>query len=317
MIPNGAERTAIDRGPRSHHDDRTMSRPSLLKALRDRPLLCDGGMGTQLIARGLAAGESAERWNVDRADDVAAVHQAYRGVGCDLITTNTFQGTTTALTMHGLGERVSELNSAGVRNARAAAANAWVLGDVGPFGGFLEPVGETSEAQLEAIFTLQLTALHEGGADAIIIETMSDPAEVTVAVRAAKAIADWPVIATYAFERGFRTMMGGSADEAMKRTIDAGADVVGANCGTSLSLDDYVALARVLVESAGDVPVILQPNAGSPVQIDGRMVHPATPQDMAAIVPELLNIGVRIIGGCCGTTPAHLRSMSDAIRQLR
>ncbi len=290
-----------------------MAKTSLLNALARRPLLCDGGMGTQLIARGLAAGESAERWNLDRPQDVAAIHRAYRQAGCDLLTTNTFQGTATALTMHGLSDRLVELNSAAARLASSVADGAWVLGDVGPFGGFLEPVGETTAAQLEAIFAQQMAALRDGGADGVIVETMSDPAEVEVAARTAKVVADWPVIATYAFEPGFRTMMGVTAADAVRRAIDAGADVVGANCGTSLSLDDYVALAGELVAAAGDVPVIVQPNAGSPQQIDGRTVHPATPADMAAIVPRLLDVGVRVIGGCCGTTPAHLAAIVAAM----
>jgi 5-methyltetrahydrofolate--homocysteine methyltransferase len=141
---------------------------------------------------------------------------------------------------------------------------------------------------------------------------MADPAEVALAIRAAKSVADWPVLATYAFGRGpdgaFRTMMGSTVEQTLRGAIDAGADVVGANCGIDLSLDEYVRLARELVAAAGSVPVMLQPNAGTPRNENGTLIYRATPEDFAAIVPALLSTGVRVIGGCCGTTPAHLRA---------
>ena len=192
------------------------------------------------------------------------------------------------------------------------------MADIGPFGGFLEPLGDTTTEQLAEIFTEQLAAMYGNGADGAIIETMSDASEIAVAIKAAKAVDSRPVIATYAFEKGgdnFHTMMGTNAGDAMKAVIDAGADIVGSNCGTSLSLDDYLVLAKELVDAAGDTPVILQPNAGSPVIVDGETVHTATPEDMAGIVGKLLDIGVRVIGGCCGTTPDHLRAMGVAMKK--
>jgi len=159
-----------------------------------------------------------------------------------------------------------------------------------------------------------MAALAEGGADAILIETMSDPAEAEVALSAARDFAGLPAIATFAFQKTrdgkFRTMMGTEAAEAVSRAVAAGADIVGANCGTELSLADYVDLARELVRAAGKNPVIVQPNAGSPQLVDGQTVYRATPDEMAAMVPELLKAGVRIIGGCCGTSPAHLAAMA-------
>lgn len=289
---------------------------SLMDTLAQRPLLCDGGMGTQLIARGLEAGQCADLWNLDRPDDVRAVHAAYRAAGCDLLTTCSFQANRQALSMHGMAEQVEAINRAAAGHARDAAGDgAWVMGDMGPSGVFLEPMGEATESQLQQLFAEQAAALRAGGADGLIIETMSDAQELAIAVRAGKSVADWPIIATFAFERGqdgtYRTMMGTTAADAMRAAIDAGADVVGANCGTALSLTDYAALARELVAAAGGVPVIVQPNAGTPVQGPDGVTHPAGVADMAAAVPDLLAAGVRIIGGCCGTTPEHLRAMGQ------
>jgi len=292
-----------------------MNVAKLLDELGRRPLLCDGAMGTQLMVRGLAAGSCGEKWNVDRPADVEAIHRAYRQAGCDLVTTNTFGGTSLVLARHGLERQVDALNRAGAQVAsRAAGDSGWVLGDIGPFGGFLEPVGDTTSEQAAVAFRDQAVALAAGGADAFIVETFSDPAEVALAIAAARSASPrLPIVATYAFERGdgvtFRTMTGADVRTATAAAISAGAHVVGANCGTSLSLDDYLRLARDLVAAAGRTAVILQPNAGSPQSVDGKLVYPASPADMAGLVPELLRIGVRIIGGCCGTTPEHLRAM--------
>jgi len=296
-----------------------MTSGTLLTALKDTPILCDGGMGTQLMLAGLPTGACGVAWNVDNPDAVKDVHQRYRDAGCRCITTNTFQGSSETLAQHNEAERTEDLNRAAAANARQVAGDsAFVLADCGPFGGFLEPLGLTTEDELLAIFTQQFTALREGGADAALIETMSDSAEVAVAIRAAKAVADWPVIATYAFQKSgdiFTTMMGDDAASLVQKTIEGGdgADIVGANCGTELSLDDYRALARELVAAAGDTPVILQPNAGSPVMEDGELVYKATPEDMAELAADLVAIGVRIVGGCCGTSPEHLAEMSKQV----
>lgn len=277
-------------------------------------------MGTQLFARGLASGACGMLWNIERPGDVGGIHLAYRDAGCNLITTNSFGGNRFALELHGLTARVAELNCAAARVARAAAGDdGWVLGDVGPFGDFLEPIGDVTEDELREAFGAQIAALLEGGADAILVETMSDPAEAVVGVEAAKACSpEVPVIVTYAFQKTspgeFRTMMGTTVAEAIGRATAAGADIVGANCGTALSLDDYVALAGQLVDAAGGAHVIVQPNAGSPVIEDGHTVYRATPEEMAATAIRLLDAGARVIGGCCGTTPAHLAAMTRAVR---
>lgn len=290
----------------------------LLSDLALHPLVCDGAMGTQLLARGLGGGECGMLCNAERPNLVRDVHQAYRQAGCQLITSNTFGGTSSSLARHNLVARMAELNRMGAEIAREVAeTSAWVLGDVGPFGDFLEPLGETTATELRAIFHAQIAALIEGGADAILVETMSDPAEAEVAIAAAKDCGSLPVIATYAFQKSgdaeLRTMMGTSVEEAVDRAIAAGADIVGANCGTGLAFPDYLELACQLVRAAGKTPVILQPNAGAPQMVGDQTIYCATPTEMAKIVPALLDAGVRIVGGCCGTSPDHLAAMSRAL----
>lgn len=297
----------------------TKASSSLLQALNGRPLVCDGAMGTELQRRGLTPGACGEEWNVTAADRVADIHRCYLGAGCDLVTTNTFGGTSLALGRHGFGERVAEFNTAGARLARAVAGpERWVLGDVGPTGELLEPYGELTIEQVKALFREQAGALLAGGVDAILVETMSDPQEAAAAATAAREAGAPVVLVTFAFQDspgGFRTMMGSTIGECVAAAIAAGADVVGANCGTSLSLPDYVRLARELVAAAAGRPVMVQPNAGSPAMVDGRTVYGALPAQLAVTATELAAAGVRIVGGCCGTTPAHLGAMAEAIRK--
>jgi 5-methyltetrahydrofolate--homocysteine methyltransferase len=296
-------------------------KPILTEACLTTSLTCDGAMGTQLIQRGMAVGECGMRWNAERPDDILAVHRAYRDAGCRLIISNSFGGTRSMLDRHEFGDQTAEWNRLAAEIAATAAGpDGWVLGDVGPFGDFLEPMGDTTEEELEGIFQEQIRALVEGGADAILVETMSDPAEVAAAVRAAKTVTSLPVIASYAFQKSagtFRTMMGTTVADAIHAAYDAGADIAGSNCGTDLSLDDYLELGRQIVTAAAGRPTILQPNAGAPQLIDGRACYLATPEDMAATARELHAIGIRIIGGCCGTTPEHLAAMASALAENR
>jgi 5-methyltetrahydrofolate--homocysteine methyltransferase len=275
-------------------------------------------MGTQLFARGLQPGECGMAWNERHRADVFAVHEAYVRAGCRVITTNSFGGTRTMLERHGQGANTTSWNRLAAELARdAVGPKGWVLGDIGPFGDFLEPLGEMTEPDLTAIFQEQMSALLEGGADALLVETMSDPAEAVVAIGAAKSLGPVPVFATYAFQKTggeFRTMMGTSVEQAISEALRAGADVVGGNCGTDLSLQDYLELAAVLRSFACDTPVLLQPNAGSPKQGPDGIYYDATPEEMATAAVRLRDAGVTLLGGCCGTSPAHLQAMATAIR---
>jgi len=293
-----------------------MNRNVFLSQMQRRPLICDGAMGTQLFLAGLLPGACGEAWNVHHADRIQAVHRAYLDAGCDMVTTNTFGASRASLSRHGLDAETGAINRAAAELARKVAGDdVIVLGDIGPLGQFLEPLGELTPEEAQEYFLQQAQTLHDGGADGLIIETMADADEMAAAVAGGREAADWPVIATYAFEGNLRTIMGVSVESAIMAAIDAGADVVGANCGTGLDLDGYARLAEKLVAAAGNVPVILQPNAGNPELCHGSTHYTATPSDMAALVEKLIDAGVRIIGGCCGTTPAHIEAMAGAVRK--
>lgn len=295
-----------------------MRTETLRRELARRPLLGDGATGTQLQSMGLAPGACGDLWNTAHPERVRELHRRYVAAGADLLTTNTFGANSFVLGNHGAAARVHELNVAAARLARELAGDAaWVLGDIGPFGGMLEPLGETLPEDAEKAFREQAAALLEGGADAILVETMSDPAELTLAVRAAKSAGATFVIATYAFQKsavGLRTMMGTTVADAVTAAIAAGANVVGANCGTELSLADYEKLTAELVAAARGTPVIVQPNAGSPILRDGKISYAESAAEFAAAAPRLLAAGARIVGGCCGSTPEHIAAMRAVVK---
>ncbi|MFQ3668045.1 MAG: homocysteine S-methyltransferase family protein [Fimbriimonadaceae bacterium] len=290
----------------------TARRPGLTAALAGGRLTGDGAMGTQLLARGLRPGESSALWTLARPDDVIAVHAAYVGAGADFVTTNTFSASIAMLEMHGFAERCREINRVGAELARSAAGDrAWVLGDIGPFGGFLEPIGEKDPEAFRREAEVQVAGLAEGGVDAFLIETMADPAEVEVLAAACRAVApDRPVFATYSFVKGidgsFRTLMGTGVADLVRRTVDFGVDAVGANCGTGLSLADCEALASEICGASSGAAVVVQPNAGAPIEVDGRFVYAAGPEEFGRTARTCWEAGVRVFGGCCGTTPDHI-----------
>jgi 5-methyltetrahydrofolate--homocysteine methyltransferase len=282
-------------------------------------LLADGATGTQLQLLGLAPGACGEHWNVEHPERVQQVHRAYLAAGADLLTTNSFGGSSLALARHGLRNRAHELNVAAARLAREVAGNeAWVLGDIGPFGGLLEPLGDGTPEEVTAAFRRQTAALLAGGADAILVETMSDPLEATFAIGAARNAGAELIFATFTFQRapdGFRTLMGSTVAECVSSALSSGAEIVGANCGTELSLADYEKLTVEFVAAACGAPVIVQPNAGSPRLIDDRVSYDESAADFAAAAPRFLAAGARVVGGCCGSTPAHTAAVSAALRR--
>ncbi|MCX7918128.1 MAG: homocysteine S-methyltransferase family protein [bacterium] len=283
-------------------------------------LICDGAMGTMLLQAGLQPGHCAELWNIDRPEDVAEIHKEYFEVGCDMVITNTFGGTRFKLKKFNQENLVMKLNQAGAQIARAVAdtyPHRYVLGDIGPTGEFLQPLGELTYEELYTAFKEQAVALVAGGVDAIIIETMSAIEEAVCAVRAVKENTKMPVIATMTFNpagaQGFRTMFGVSPQQAAEQLAAAGADIIGTNCG------------GVRVEQMADIicemrkytakPLIAEPNAGLPKLIDGKTVYDESPEYMASLAPKLVNAGANIIGGCCGTTPTHLKAIAKAIKK--
>ena len=280
-------------------------------------LVGDGAMGTQLQGRGLAPGECPEAWNLQRPGQVEAVHAGYLEAGAELLQTNSFGGSPRKLGVHGLTGKCREINRAAAEMARRVAGHrALVLGSIGPTGELLEPVGCLTEEEALSGFRRQAAALAEGGADALCVETMIDLREAVLATRAARATG-LPVLVTLVFEAapgGFFTIMGDAAVGAAGEIRSQGAAVVGANCVTGTE-----AMAGIIrsLRAGCECPVMIQPNAGLPVVGEGGVVYPQGPQEMAAAIPTLVAAGARIVGGCCGTTPGHVRRIAAEVRRLR
>ena len=283
-----------------------------MQAVTERVLVLDGAMGTMLQERGLKAGQSPEEMNLTAPEVVAGVHRAYLEAGADIIVTNTFGGTSAKLEHYGLGDRVAEINEKAVRLAREVAGEkAYVAGSIGPTGRFLEPVGDLCFDEAAAMFGEQAKALIDAGCDLITLETFLDIKEIRAAVIAIREISqDIPVIAMLTFEEKGRSVLG-SPPEAAAITLEAvGASMIGSNCG--LGVDGIYEILRAM-RQVTSLPLICQANAGLPILKDGQTVFPGTPQEMTAYHDRLIELGVRVIGGCCGTTPAHIGAMKQAL----
>ena len=284
------------------------------RALRERPLVFDGATGTMLQRLGMKPGGCPDELCLTAPEMVGRVHSAYAGCGADVLTTNTFGANRVKLKEYGLEGRLREINTAAARCAREAAGpERFVAGDMGPTGEFIEPVGEmTFEAAVE-IFTEQAEALGEGGADLIIIETMMDVKELKAAIIAARSTG-LPVAATMTFDETMRTVLG-TPPESFAIVAEAlGVELLGANCSLGI---EGIFKALEAMRRVTAVPFIAQPNAGLPELRGAETVFPATPGEMAAYVPRLTEVGVRVLGGCCGTTPEHISAMARAFREGR
>lgn len=296
-----------------------MARTSIAAAARQgRVLVSDGAWGTFLYRKGLGKGQCPELWCVDRPGDVRDIAASYLAAGADMVETNSFGGTASRLASHGLADRAAELNEAAARLSRAAAgSSAWVIGSMGPTGKMLV-VGDVTPEQLLADFREQALALARGGADALCIETMSDAQEAAIAVRAAKETG-LEVICTFTFDKTlqgyYRTMMGLSPEDAAAAALDAGADIVGTNCGNGFA--GMIEVVKAMAPAARGAPIMVQANAGLPTNVDGVDLYPEGPEAMAALVPALLDAGASIVGGCCGTTPAHIAAIRAAVDAYR
>jgi 5-methyltetrahydrofolate--homocysteine methyltransferase len=290
----------------------------LLERLASKKILVsDGAWGTMLQARGLQSGDCCEEWNVSHPDAVRSIAAAYAQAGADMVLTNTFGGSSAKLKKAGHAEQVALYNEAGARLSLEGAPQCIVAASIGPTGEFLEPVGELTEEQMEAIFAEQIAAILKGGVQALCIETMSSLEEAVCAVRAAKKLNPIvEVIVTMTFSssaKGFRTMMGVSPEKAARVLTEAGADVIGANCGNGV--EQMISIAREM-RAASDKPILIHANAGLPELKDGKTIFKQTPQEMASRVKELAEAGANIIGGCCGTTPGHIAAIRQAVDQL-
>jgi 5-methyltetrahydrofolate--homocysteine methyltransferase len=279
------------------------------------PVLIDGGMGTLLQDNGLDDGGAGELWNVDRPEVIRGCHEAYAAAGARILTTNTFGGTRPRLQMHGLEDRVHELNQAAASLAREVADQHGILvaGDLGPTGELLEPLGTMTSEDAQALFEAQLLGLRDGGIDVVLIETMSDLGEVQAAVAAARSVVpDLPVIATLSFDTNLRTMMGVRPGDAVTVLAEAGVDAVGANCGRGP--EEMAVIAAQLAEARPEgLLLVAQSNAGLPQVVGDHFEYDATPADMAEHARALHKAGIDLIGGCCGSTPEHISAMRDAV----
>jgi 5-methyltetrahydrofolate--homocysteine methyltransferase len=296
---------------------------TLLDAIRERPLLGDGAMGTQLMIAGLEQGNCGEAWNLTHPERVLAIQRRYVDAGSDCLLTNTFGGSRIMLNRHSHADDVVAVNTAGVQLAREAfgGRDGFVIGDVGPFGGLMEPYGDFSEAQVLDAFREQAKALVDAGADAIIIETQTSLEELALGLAAAREAGAACVIGSMAYDvtldgSTFRTMMGVDPERAAEFMQEHGTDIVALNCGTGMDMERARhAVMRYLQVTS--LPIMVQPNAGQPKLVDMKVVYDETPEQMVAGVVPLLEAGASIIGGCCGSTPDHIGAFRQAMDQFR
>jgi 5-methyltetrahydrofolate--homocysteine methyltransferase len=280
-------------------------------------LVGDGAMGTALQELGLTDGGAPELWNVEQPEKVSSVLAGYAAAGSNVLTTNTFGGTKPRLQMHGLEDRVHELNKAGAQIARAIAdsyENVFVFGDIGPSGELMEPMGTLTHESAKEIFAEQIKGLVEGGADAILIETMSDLEEVRAAVAAVNEVAPgMPIVATLSFDTNLRTMMGVKPAQAMTEISAMGVRLVGANCGRGT--DEMSVIAKDLVEAApAGTHVFVQSNAGLPQLVGGEFIYTGTPEEMGEFAAEMKALGINAIGACCGSTKEHTAAIAKVLK---
>ncbi len=282
--------------------------PLLQELIAVGPVVTDGAWGTQMQARGLPVGSCPDAWNLSEPGKVEEVARAYVDAGSRIILTNTFGANRFTLKKHGLEEKVAEINRAGVEiSKRAAGDEALVFASVGP-SGIMLMMGEVAPEELQEAFEVQTAAMAEGGADGIVVETMSDPAEMKLAVAAAKKTG-LPVVACMVFDSGAdkdRTMMGTTPEQVAEAALEAGADVVGSNCGQGIT--GFIKICQRLRAASGN-PVWIKANAGLPQIIGGETVYTQTPEDFASHVPALVDAGAAFIGGCCGTNPDFTRAI--------
>ena len=288
----------------------------LQKLLAHAPVLLDGALGTQLLKRGLRAGECPDAWNLSRPAEVEAVARSYVEAGSEIISTNTFRANRMALEGYGLAGKTEEINLAAVEIARrAAAGHAAVFASVGPSGKMLA-AGEVTETDLQRTFAEQAQILATAGVEGFAIETMADLAEAKVAVAALRETG-LPVVASLVFDSGKdkdRTMTGVTPEKAAQELTAAGADAIGANCGRGIA--GYIPICQRLRTST-DRPIWIKPNAGLPQMVDGQVVYKTTPPEFAGFIPALLQAGASFIGGCCGTGPDFIRAVEDTLRRWR
>lgn len=296
-----------------------MTQTSIWTLLQNGPIMGDGAMGTMLQESGLTDGGAPELWNVEHSDKVRAIYQAYVDAGSNVISTNTFGGTIARLKFHHIGDRVYELNKAGAALACEVAHPAGVLvaGSMGPSGELIEPVGPLSMAEATAMFAEQARGLIDGGVDLILIETMSHMNEVEAAVAGIRQVsAEIPIAATMSFDTNYHTMMGVSPKQALETLSSWGVQIVGANCGNGPA-EILAVMTQMAQYRTPGTYLMAQSNAGLPQYMDGEIRYDGTPDVMADYALQMRDLGINIIGACCGSTPVHLSAMRAALERVK
>ncbi|MGD8395898.1 MAG: homocysteine S-methyltransferase family protein, partial [Candidatus Eiseniibacteriota bacterium] len=285
-----------------------------LEAVQQGIVVSDGAMGTMLYSRGIFLNRCFDELNLSNAKLIEEIHADYLRAGAQVLTTNTFGANRFKLQANGLEDRVLEINRRGAEIARGVAeGRAWVAGSVGPTGALIQPIGQVDPAAVRAAFREQVQGLVEGGVDLIAIETFSSLEEMGAALAAVREVTELPVVASFSFDRHGLTNAGLSPEEVVPFVEEHGADVVGCNCSTGPNdlLEVVEAMARVAKR-----PLVTQPNAGMPREVEGRLIFLATPEYMAEYARRFILAGASVVGGCCGTTPAHIKEILKFVRQL-
>jgi len=283
----------------------------LNKLAEGKTLVSDGAWGTFLHQKGLKADECPESWNLTRPGDVLEIAQSYVDAGADLILTNSFGGSPHKLEGYGLRDQAYALNKAAAEISKQAAGNrALVMGSMGPTG-IMVMMGEVPPQEILAGFQEQARGLVDGGVDGLVVETMADPEEARLAIEAIKNVSDLDVACTFTFSKTqtgeYRTMMGTGVEEFLAMALSAGVDIIGANCGNGTA--GMIEVVREIRALNQDIPVLVHANAGLPRYQDGQTVFPESPGEMAPQMKDLVAAGANVVGGCCGTTPEHIRQI--------
>lgn len=292
---------------------------TILDTIQKRIVLLDGGMGTELIAQGFPQGECPESWNVNKPDVVQNIHKNYFDAGSDAVLTNSFGGSQIKLEAYGLGDRCYELNLEAARNAiEVRPKGKFVGGSVGPIGKFLKPLGNYEETQFEDAYGQQAKGLSEGGVDFLLIETQYDLREALCALRGARHVTETPVFVTMTFKtgpRGFFTEWGNSVIQCVEALEKEGVPVIGTNC--TLDSEEMVDLVKIIRENT-TLPIIAQANAGKPSLSDkGEVAYEQSMEDYVRFIPQMIQNGASVIGGCCGTNPEYIKRMAARIKEYR